>query len=55
MIDMQIHPEDLRPIAHRRPEREITATHVENAIRPPLEDIEQQPDLRRITRKGGFD
>jgi len=54
-IDLQIDSENLRPFAHGLPEREIAAADVEDAIRLPSDQVEQQPDLRGIPGKSSFD
>ena len=47
----RVDADDLRPLAHRGPQREVAAADVEHASRPPLDEVEQQPDLRSVARK----
>ena len=42
---------DRRPLTYRGPQRKIAAANVEHASRPPLDEVEQQPDLRSVARK----
>ena len=47
----RVDADDLRPLTHRGPQGEIAAANVEHASRPPLDEVEQQPDLRSVARK----
>ena len=43
---LRVDADHLGPLGERGPEREVAAPDVEHATGPPLEQVEQQPDLR---------
>jgi hypothetical protein len=48
---VRVDADHVRSLAHGSPQRKVAAADVEDASRPPLDEVEEQPDLRSVARE----